>query len=250
MPATAAAAAIGLTVDPKDDATGSAPEDPGADLIERVVDSRVLHRGRYLTFRIDTIERPDGTRATRDVAAHPGAVRSSRVDPEDHVLLVRQYRSPAERVLLEIPAGTLDPRPDGSIEDPDLAARRELEEETGSRAGVVAAARPVLDRARVHVRADAPVPRDRAVAGRDDRLAPDEDERLRAGADAVARTPWRPPNAARSRTRSRSSGCSGWRGSAIIVAARHGRSWPNSHGRARGVSPGIRPDFVGQIPTT
>jgi ADP-ribose pyrophosphatase len=57
------------------------------------------------------------------------------VDPDDHVLLVRQYRSPAERALLEIPAGTLDQRPDGTIEDPDLAARRELEEETGYRAG-------------------------------------------------------------------------------------------------------------------
>ena len=57
------------------------------------------------------------------------------VDPDDHVLLVRQYRSPAERALLEIPAGTLDHRPDGSVEDPDLAARRELEEETGYRAG-------------------------------------------------------------------------------------------------------------------
>ena len=51
------------------------------------------------------------------------------------MLLVRQYRSPAERVLLEIPAGTLDIDPaTGTIEDPELASRRELEEETGYRA--------------------------------------------------------------------------------------------------------------------
>ena len=102
--------------------------------MERVVDSEVLHRGGYLTFRIDTVERPDGSLATRDVAVHPGAVAIVAIDAEDQVLLVRQYRSPAEQVLLEIPAGTLDRQDDGSIEDPEIASRRELEEETGYRA--------------------------------------------------------------------------------------------------------------------
>jgi ADP-ribose pyrophosphatase len=50
------------------------------------------------------------------------------------VLLVRQYRVAVGQTLLEIPAGTLDLADDGTIEDPDLAARRELEEETGMRA--------------------------------------------------------------------------------------------------------------------
>ena len=53
----------------------------------------------------------------------------------DELLLVRQYRLAAGRTLLEIPAGTLDRHADGSIEDPDLAAPRELAEETGHRAG-------------------------------------------------------------------------------------------------------------------
>ncbi len=100
-----------------------------------MVDSRVLHRGRYLTFRIDTVERADGTRATREIAGHPGAVGILALDDQDRVLMVRQWRLAAGQVLLEIPAGTLDVADDGSIEDPDLAARRELEEETGMRAG-------------------------------------------------------------------------------------------------------------------
>ncbi len=51
------------------------------------------------------------------------------------MLLVRQYRVAAGELLLEVPAGTLDIADDGTIEDPDLAAPRELEEETGMRAG-------------------------------------------------------------------------------------------------------------------
>ena len=57
------------------------------------------------------------------------------IDEEDRVLLVRQYRVAIGEVLLEVPAGTLDVLPDGSIEDPEVAAPRELEEETGMRAG-------------------------------------------------------------------------------------------------------------------
>jgi len=57
------------------------------------------------------------------------------LDDQDRVLMVRQWRVAAGQALLEIPAGTLDVADDGSIEDPDLAARRELEEETGMRAG-------------------------------------------------------------------------------------------------------------------
>jgi ADP-ribose pyrophosphatase len=106
------------------------------DLTERVVESRILHRGNYLTFRIDTVERADGSRATRDVAGHPGAVAILAIDDLDRVLMVRQYRSPAGRLLLEVPAGTLDVDPEtGAIENHALAAPRELEEETGYRAG-------------------------------------------------------------------------------------------------------------------
>jgi ADP-ribose pyrophosphatase len=57
------------------------------------------------------------------------------LDPQDRVLLVRQWRSPTGGALLELPAGTLDRDDDGRTEDPDVAAARELEEETGYRAG-------------------------------------------------------------------------------------------------------------------
>lgn len=105
-------------------------------LREQLVDSHVLHQGRYLTFRIDRVRRADGSDATRDVCGHPGAVAILAIDDEDNLLLVRQYRHPAGQVLLEIPAGTLDPAPDGhGVEHHATAARRELEEETGYRAG-------------------------------------------------------------------------------------------------------------------
>jgi len=104
-------------------------------LRERVVSSRVLHKGHYLTFRIDTIERADGTVRERDVCGHPGAVAIVALDEADRVLLVRQWRSPAGRAMLEIPAGTLDVNPaTGAVEEPTFAAPREFEEETGYRA--------------------------------------------------------------------------------------------------------------------
>ena len=103
-------------------------------LEEHVVERRLIHRGRYLEFRVDTIERADGSRGTRDVVGHPGAIAVLALDDQGRLLLVRQWRIPAERAMLEIPAGTLDVH-DGVTEDPDVAARRELEEETGSRAG-------------------------------------------------------------------------------------------------------------------
>ena len=104
-------------------------------LRERLISSEVLRQSRILEFRIDTVEAADGHRSTRDIAGHPGGVCVVAVDDQDRLLLVRQWRHAAGRALLEIPAGTLDREPDWSIEDHARAAARELEEETGSRAG-------------------------------------------------------------------------------------------------------------------
>jgi ADP-ribose pyrophosphatase len=146
-------------------------------LEEQVVGSEIVHRGRYLEFRIDTIERADGTHGTRDVVGHPGAVAVLALDTTGHLLLVRQWRIPARRALLEIPAGTLDVE-DGVTEDPELAVRRELEEETGHRAAswrklATFWTAPGFTSELMHLYLALD-----GVAADDDRLTPDEDERL------------------------------------------------------------------------
>jgi ADP-ribose pyrophosphatase len=172
-------------------AAGQPKTDPGdgldADLRERLVDSRVLHRGHYLTFRVDRIQRADGTFATRDVCGHPGAVAIVALDDEDRVLLVRQWRHAAGRALLEIPAGTLDPdEATGEVEDPALAGPRELEEETGMRAArwrLLASfwTAPGFASELMHLYLATGL-----SPAADDRRSPDEDERLRLSA-----VPWR-----------------------------------------------------------
>ena len=154
----------------------------------------MLHQGRYLTFRVDTIERADGTRGTRDIVGHPGAVAILAIDDQDRVLLVRQFRVAIGEVLLEVPAGTLDVLPDGSIEDPELAAPRELEEETGMRAGswrLIASfwTAPGFASELMHLYLATDL---RPADG--ERLGPDEDEHL-----LLERMPWRDAVAAAER---------------------------------------------------
>jgi ADP-ribose pyrophosphatase len=150
-----------------------------ADLTERVVATEVLHTGHYLDLRIDTIERPDGSTAKREIVGHPGAVAIVALDPNDQVLLVRQFRLAAGRVLLEIPAGTLDrDETTRAIEDPDAAAARELEEETGYRAAnwqKLASFWTAPGFATEHMHLYLATDLSPAHA---DRLGPDEDERL------------------------------------------------------------------------
>jgi len=149
------------------------------DLRERVVDRRVVHRGAFIEFRVDTVERADGSRATRDFAGHPGAVAMVAVDAAGRVALVRQWRLAANDALLEIPAGGLDIADDGSKEDPDLAAARELEEETGLRAGTwrklgAFYSAPGFTDELMHLY----IATELTPADPDGRLGPDEDERL------------------------------------------------------------------------
>lgn len=100
----------------------------------RKVDERLIHQGDRVSLGRATFEAPDGSSFERDVVHHPGAVGVVPVvDEGSAVLLVRQYRAPVDRELLEIPAGLRDV----DDEPPELTARRELIEEVGMRAGRV-----------------------------------------------------------------------------------------------------------------
>ncbi len=66
-------------------------------LRETTVERRVVHRGRFMTFRVDTIEDAGGKRHPREIVEHPGAVCVIPV-AGDEVLMVRQWRTPVERV--------------------------------------------------------------------------------------------------------------------------------------------------------
>ena len=81
--------------------------------------------GRRIRVRVDEVERSDGHRTTREVVEHPGAVAILAWDGE-RLAMVRQWRHATGEVLLEIPAGTLEPD-----EAPLATAERELAEESG-----------------------------------------------------------------------------------------------------------------------
>lgn len=95
-----------------------------------VVTSEVAYRGRLFDLRIDRLRWPDGTEVVREIVVHPGAVCVVPVTSRGTLLMVEQYRHPAQKRLLELPAGTLEPG-----EDPETTARRELEEEVGMTPG-------------------------------------------------------------------------------------------------------------------
>jgi ADP-ribose pyrophosphatase len=94
-----------------------------------VIDSRHIHDG-FLGLRVDRLRFADGRESVQDVIEHPGGITLVAFDPQGRLLLVRQYRHPAGRYLLELPAGTLDPN-----ESPEVCAERELQEETGYKPG-------------------------------------------------------------------------------------------------------------------
>ena len=100
------------------------------ELIERFVSEETIFDGKIVHLRKMTVTLPNGKSALREVVRHIGASAVVPIDENWNVILVRQFRAPLSRVLLEIPAGKLDSKG----EDRLLAAQRELEEETGYRA--------------------------------------------------------------------------------------------------------------------
>ena len=94
-----------------------------------VLDSREIYHGRVFDVSAYTVREGDKT-YVREVVHHPGSAVIVPVFDDSTVGLVRQYRHPAVRYLLEVPAGTL-----GASERPEEGAARELEEELGVVAG-------------------------------------------------------------------------------------------------------------------
>ena len=92
---------------------------------ERTLASAHPWSGRRIRIRVDEVERSDGHRTTREIVEHPGAVAILAWDGE-RLAMVRQWRHAVGVVLLEIPAGTLEPD-----EAPLATAKRELAEEVG-----------------------------------------------------------------------------------------------------------------------
>lgn len=106
-------------------------------LVEKTLKSEEILKGNFLHAFRDTIELPNGAHSTREYVVHPGAVMIIPLLANGDLVLERQYRYPMGKVMIEFPAGKLEPE-----EDRLTCAKRELLEETGysarqwARAGV------------------------------------------------------------------------------------------------------------------
>ena len=133
----------------------------------------VRHRGPIFSVVREHIRLPSGLEQDLEIVEHDGAVAVAALTAEGSMVLVRQYRHAVGRSLLEVPAGRLEPG-----EDPAAAAHRELEEETGLKAGSLTLLReffPAPGFCSEHMTLF--LARDLSPAGAG-RLSPDADEEL------------------------------------------------------------------------
>ena len=105
---------------------------------EEELKSQTIYQGRIITVTQDTVCLENGKTAQREVVHHHGGAAVVPVGAQGEVYLVRQFRYPMGKELLEIPAGKLEPG-----EDPCDAAMRELEEECGLVADKVVDLHPI-----------------------------------------------------------------------------------------------------------
>ena len=98
---------------------------------EEVLSTERIYEGRIINLRKDKVTVVHGT-STREVIEHNGGAVLIAVTPERKMVMVRQYRRPADKIMFEVPAGKIDPG-----EEPLVTASRELKEETGYTAGKV-----------------------------------------------------------------------------------------------------------------
>ena len=106
--------------------SGNTGEPPSDSLFEPTIGTKRIYEGNIINVRVDTVRMPSGRDATREIVEHSHAVCIVPIDNDGNVVLVRQYRKPAEDALLEVPAGGVE---DGEISEE--AVLRELQEEIG-----------------------------------------------------------------------------------------------------------------------
>ncbi|HSW86357.1 MAG TPA: NUDIX hydrolase [Rhabdochlamydiaceae bacterium] len=94
-----------------------------------LINSEWIHKGRIISLRMDTFKLEDGSSIKREIVVHPGAVVMIPVAPDGDLFLVKQWRRAAQKILIELPAGTLEEN-----ESPEACAHRELQEEIGYKA--------------------------------------------------------------------------------------------------------------------
>lgn len=97
-------------------------------LFEKTLSSQPIYDGHIIHVHVDDVELENGATAKREVVDHPGGVSVAVLTKENELIFVRQFRYPYKKVLLELPAGKLEPG-----EDPFEAMKREQAEETGTR---------------------------------------------------------------------------------------------------------------------
>ena len=95
-----------------------------------ILQQRLFYRGRKFDYEVINLRLPNGVEGDWECIRHPGGAMAVPITPEGKFVLVKQYRFAVQGRLLEFPAGTVE-----SHEDPAETIKREIEEETGYRAG-------------------------------------------------------------------------------------------------------------------
>ena len=98
---------------------------------EKTLETQMIYEGAILNLRRDKVTVMEGT-SYREIVEHNGGAVIAAVKNDGKMIMVKQFRKPAERVMLEVPAGKIDPG-----ETPFETACRELKEETGYTPGEV-----------------------------------------------------------------------------------------------------------------